>query len=156
MEVEWLQAVRAFSHKLAFSFSLARHPFSVILHIYMSKMRSLRRASTLALRQRKAHLLRSFNLPPHLLHASLLKRLLKCGKSNCHCHSGGPRHGPFFYLNRSFAKGKFQTFLLKSPEQLDQARQALEAYAQAEEILDEISQLNYELLLRNQPLRPSS
>ena len=86
-------------------------------------MQSLTRTPTLALRQRKAHLLRSFELSPHLLHASLVERFLKCGKANCHCHTGGPKHGPFFYLNRCFAKGQMQSLLLKSPDQIQQARQ---------------------------------
>lgn len=118
----------------------------------MSRQRALKRTSTLALRQRKAHLLRSFPAPPHLLHASLLERFLPCGKAHCHCHSGGPKHGPFFYLNRCFAKGQIQSLLLKSPEQIDQARQGLAAYAQAQELLDELSQINYELLRRGEPL----
>lgn len=115
-------------------------------------MRALKRTSTLALRQRKAHLLHSFKPPPHLLHASLLERFLQCGKASCHCHAGGPKHGPFFYLNRCFAKGQIQSLLLKSEDQVDQARQSVAAYAQAQEILDEISQINYELLRRGEPL----
>ena len=119
----------------------------------MSRILSFRRTSTLALRQRKAHLLRSFDLPPDLLHASLLQRFLKCGKAQCQCHQrGGQRHGPFFYLNRSFAKGRFQSLLLKSPQQIQQARQGLQTYAQVDEALDELSQLNYELLRRGEPL----
>jgi hypothetical protein len=118
----------------------------------MRRTRALKRTSTLALRQRKAHLLRSFKPPSHLLHASLLERFLKCGKGNCHCHSGGPKHGPFFYLNRCFAKGQIQSLLLKSEAQIEQARQSLAAYTQAQEVLDEISQINYELLRRGQPL----
>jgi hypothetical protein len=110
------------------------------------------RLSTLALRQRKAHLLRSFKLSPHLLHASLVERFLKCGKANCHCHTGGPKHGPFFYLNRCFAKGQMQSLLLKSPDQIDQARQSVDAYAQVQRVLDEISQINHELLRRGEPL----
>jgi hypothetical protein len=116
----------------------------------MSRIRPLRRTSTLALRQRKAQLLRSFRLPPQVLHASLLERLLKCGKPQCACHSTGPKHGPFFYLNRSFAGGKFQTLLLKSPEQVAQARAGLAAFAQVQEALDELSQINYELLRRGE------
>ena len=84
----------------------------------MSKILSLRRTSTLALRQRKAQLLRSFQPPAQLLHASLIERFLKCGKANCHCHTGGPKHGPFFYLNRCFGPGQVQSLLLKSPEQV--------------------------------------
>ena len=110
------------------------------------------RTPTLALRQRKAHLLRSFELPPHLLHASLIERFLKCGKARCHCHSGGAKHGPFFYLNRCFAKGQMQSLLLKSPDQVEQARQSVTAYARVLEMLDQISQINQELLRRGEPL----
>ena len=120
--------------------------------MYMSRRRLLKRTSTLALRQRKAHLVRSFKAPPHLLHASLLERFLKCGKASCQCHSGGPKHGPFFYLNRCFAKGQLQSLLLKSQDQVEQARQSLLAYTQAQEVLDEISQINYELLRRGESL----
>ena len=112
----------------------------------------LQRTSTLALRQRKAHLLRSFQLPPGVLHASLIERFLRCGKTNCRCHTGGPKHGPFLYLNRCFAKGQIQSLLLKSPDQIDQARQGLAAYAQVQQVLDEISQINRELLRRGEPL----
>ncbi len=112
----------------------------------------LKRTSTLALRQRKAHLLGSFQLSPQILHASLVERFLKCGKANCHCHTGGPKHGPFFYLNRCFAKGQIQSLLLKSPDQIDQARQGVDAYAQVQRVLDEISQINQELLRRGEPL----
>jgi len=118
----------------------------------MSRLQSLTRTSTLALRQRKARLLHSFELPPQLLHASLVERFLKCGKANCHCHSGGSKHGPFFYLNRCFAKGQMQSLLLKSPDQLDQARQSVAAYARVLEVLDQISQINHELLRRGEPL----
>jgi hypothetical protein len=118
----------------------------------MSKILSLRRTSTLALRQRKAQLLRSFQPPAQLLHASLIERLLKCGKANCHCHTGGPKHGPFFYLNRCFGPGQVQSLLLKSPEQVARARQGVAAYAQALAVLDELSQLNRELLRRGEPL----
>jgi hypothetical protein len=115
-------------------------------------MHPLKRTSTLALRQRKARLLDSFELSPQILHASLVERFLKCGKANCHCHTGGPKHGPFFYLNRCFAKGQMQSLLLKSLDQVDQARQSVDAYAQVQRMLDEISQINHELLRRGEPL----
>ncbi len=118
----------------------------------MSKIQPLTRLSTLALRQRKAHLLRAFRLPPHLLHASLVERFMKCGKPNCRCHTAGSKHGPFFYLNRCFAKGQMQSLLLKTPDQVQQARQSLAAYAQVQERLDQISQINHELLRRSEPL----
>lgn len=118
----------------------------------MSKIQPLTRTPTLALRQRKARLLRTFQLPPEILHASLVERYMKCGKANCHCHSAGPKHGPFFYLNRCFAKGQMQSLLLKTPDQVDQARHSLAAYAQVQARLDQISQINHELLRRGDPL----
>ena len=123
-----------------------------ILLIYMSRIQTLTRISTLALRQRKARLLRSFELPQELLHASLVERYMKCGKSNCRCHAQGPKHGPFFYLNRCFAKGQMQSLLLKSPEQIQQARRSVGAYGQVQEALDQISQINHELLRRGESL----
>ena len=118
----------------------------------MSRLQPLKRASTLALRQRKAHLLAAFELRPEVLHASLIERFLKCGKAKCHCHTGGPKHGPFFYLNRCFPKGQMQSLLLKSPGQIAQARQSVAAYAQVQQVLDQISQINHELLRRGEAL----
>jgi hypothetical protein len=118
----------------------------------MSKIQPLSRLSSLALRQRKAHLVGCFELPTHLLHASLVERFMKCGKPNCRCHTASAKHGPFFYLNRCFAKGQMQSLLLKTPDQIQQARQSLAAYAQVQERLDQISQINHELLRRGDPL----
>jgi hypothetical protein len=119
-------------------------------------MQSLTRPPALALRQRKAHLLRSFELSPQILHASLVERFLKCGKANCQCHSDGPKHGPYYYLIRCFGKGQMQSLLLKSPDRIDQARQSVAAYAQVLEVLDQISQINHELLRRGEPLVAAS
>ena len=118
----------------------------------MSRIHPLKRTSTLALRQRQAFLVRSFQLRPDLVHGSVIERLLKCGKATCRCHADGPKHGPFFYLNRSFPKGKLQSLLLKSPEQIQRVRSSVAAYAQVQEILDEISQINFELLRRGETL----
>ena len=118
----------------------------------MSRIDPLKGTSTLALRQRKVHLLRSFELAPEILHASLVERFLKCGKPKCRCHYQGPKHGPFFYLNRCFAKGQMQSLLLKSQDQIDQARQSVAAFAHAQKALDEISLINHELLRRGEPL----
>jgi len=126
------------------------------LLIRMSSIRQLKSTSTLALRQRKAHLLRSFQLPPEILHASLVERFLKCGNAKCRCHAEGAKHGPFFYLNRCFAKGQMQSLLLKSQDQIDQARHCVDAYARTQQVLDEISQINHELLRRKEPLGTAS
>jgi hypothetical protein len=45
-----------------------------------------------------------------------------------------------------------QSLLLKSADQVEQARQSVGAYAQTLEVLDQISQINHELLRRGEPL----
>jgi len=67
-----------------------------------------------------------------------------------------PQARPLFYLNRCFAKGQMQSLLLKSPDQIDQARQSLAAYAQTLQVLDQLSQINHELLRRGEPLESAS
>jgi hypothetical protein len=117
----------------------------------MSNTNEIQRLSTLALRQRKARLLRSLKLPPHLIHASLLERFLTCGRPNCSCHQG-QKHGPFFYLNRCLPKGRMSSLLLKSDAQVIQARHAVQAYRQLLDTLDQLSWINLELLRRGEPL----
>jgi len=135
----------AFSHLLDWAW------ISYILRIYMSSKTEFQRLPTLALRQRKARLLRSLQLPHHLIHASLLERFLTCGRPNCSCHQG-QKHGPFFYLNRCLPKGRMSSLLLKSDAQVIQARQAVQAYRQLLETLDQLSWINLELLRRGEPL----
>lgn len=121
-----------------------------LTHI-MSKSELLR-LSTLALRQRKAHLLRTLTFPQDAIHASFLERFLKCGRPNCHCRKG-KKHGPFFYLSRCLPKRQMRTLLLKEQPQILQARQGVQAYQQLLESLDQLSWINWELLRRGEPLR---
>jgi len=120
----------------------------------MSIQSDFQRLSTLALRQRKARLLRELKLPPELIHASLLERFLTCGRPKCSCHQG-KKHGPFFYLNRCMAKGRMSSLLLKSEAQITQAHQAVAAYRQLLESVDQLSWINLELLRRDEPLSRS-
>jgi hypothetical protein len=120
----------------------------------MSKT-EIQRLSTLALRQRKAHLLRSLKLAPDLIHASFLERFLKCGRPNCHCCQG-EKHGPFFYLSRCLAKRKMRTLLLKGEPQILQARRSVEAYQKTLQTLDQLSEINWELLRRGETLPSES
>ena len=117
----------------------------------MSKT-ELQRLSTLVLRQRKAHLLGTLTFPPNALHASFVERFLKCGRPNCHCRSG-EKHGPFFYLSRCLPKRQMRTWLLKEPSQIRQARRGVESYQQLLQSLDQLSEINWELLRRGDPLQ---
>jgi hypothetical protein len=108
--------------------------------------------STLALRQRKGFLLSQLRIRPDCLRASLVERFSRCGKANCHCHHGGDKHGPFYYLTQCLAVGKINKFLLKAAPQQQAARSAIAHYRQLQEQLEELSQINAELLRREESL----
>ena len=112
----------------------------------------LRRTSTLALRQRKAALLRRLKVPADLLRASYDERFTTCGKDNCVC-AQGHKHGPFYYLASGLAQGRVLKFLLKSIAQQQAARQGVSAYQALWQGLEELSQINAELLRRGEPLQ---
>jgi hypothetical protein len=133
-----------------FFFACITVPIVYLTHI-MSK-KELQRLSTLALRQRKAHLLRSLTLPPDAIHASFLERFLPCGRPNCHCYKG-EKHGPFFYLSRCLPKRQMRTLLLKQQSQIVQGRRSVEAYQRLLEDLDQLSWINWELLRRGDSLQ---
>lgn len=108
--------------------------------------------STLALRHRKRYLLSQLQIYPDVLRASLVERYSRCGKRNCHCHHGGDKHGPFYYLTQCLAVGKVNKFLLKDATQQEVARRATTHYHQLQEHLEELSQINAELLRRQESL----
>jgi len=115
----------------------------------MARVHSLRRKSTLALRQRKLALLRQLTVPPQSIRASVVERFGTCGKPSCACHQGA-KHGPYFYLTQCLAKGLVQKFLLKSPAHQQAARQATTAFNEFYDGLEELSQINTELLRRGE------
>ena len=117
----------------------------------MAKIYKLRRTSTLALRHRKAALLRLLAVPADLLRASYVERFTTCGKSNCAC-AQGQRHGPFYYLTSNLSTGKILKFLLKEPGQRSAAQTGVEHYQAHWERLEELSQINAELLRRGEPI----
>lgn len=121
----------------------------------MAKIYPTRRRSTLALRQRKAALLRQIALHPDLLRASFVERYGECGKPNCHCHRG-EKHGPFFYLTQCLAAGQIKKFLLKTSEQQQRARAGIAHFHALYDALEELSQINSELLRRNEALTPAA
>jgi len=104
------------------------------------------------LRRRKRFLLSQLKIRPDSLRASLVERFSRCGKGNCACHHGGDKHGPFYYLTQCLAVGKINKFLLKADTQQQAARAAIEHYRHLQEHLEELSQINAELLRRQEPL----
>jgi Family of unknown function (DUF6788) len=118
----------------------------------MAKIHDTRK-STLALRNRKRFLLSQIQVLPDCLRASLVERFSPCGKANCHCHQGGDKHSPFYYLTQCLAVGKINKFLLKTPAQQQAAKGGIQSYHQLQEQLEELSQINAELLRRKESLK---
>jgi hypothetical protein len=119
--------------------------------MYMAKVYAVQRKSTLALRQRRAALLRQMALPPQAIRASVVERFGTCGKPGCACHAGA-KHGPYYYLTQCVAVGHVRKFLLKTADALGAARDAVTAFNQFYDQLEELSQINAELLRRGDPL----
>ena len=123
-----------------------------ILGIFMAKVFALRRLSTLALRRRRHRLLRQLRLPPNLIRASIVERFNTCGKPNCAC-ARGQKHGPFYYLTQCLAAGRVNKFLLKTSALQDSARAAAAAFNDFYDGMEELSQINAELLRREESLQ---
>ncbi|MHB8524278.1 MAG: DUF6788 family protein [Limisphaerales bacterium] len=120
--------------------------------IYRARIHATARKSTLALRQRKRWLVAQLQIFPDCLRASLVERFSRCGKSNCRCHHGGDKHGPFYFLTQCLAVGKINKFLLKTQPQQQAAKEGIAHYRQLHEQIEELSQLNAELLRRGERL----
>lgn len=117
----------------------------------MARIFPTRRRSTLALRQRKAAIVHQIAVHADLMRASLVERYGECGKPNCRCHQG-EKHGPFYYLTQCLAAGHVKKFLLKGAEQQQRARQGIAHFNELYELLEELSQINGEMLRREEPL----
>lgn len=112
----------------------------------MKESSSLKRLSTLALRQRRRGLAQ--RLPPveETLRGSLVERYLTCGNPGCKC-ARGERHGPVWYLTVTLGPGR-TTGGIVPREQLEQVRGWIGNYRRVKAHLEEISAINRELLRR--------
>ena len=118
----------------------------------MARIYANQRKSSLALRQRKGFLLTQLKIAPDSLRASVVERFARCGKASCHCHQGGPKHGPYHFLTQCLAVGKMNKFQLKTLAQQQAAKVGVDHYRQLLEQLEELSQINAELLRRGEAL----
>ena len=120
----------------------------------MARIYSLDRKSTLALRLRKRALLSGLARPPRAaIRASVVERFGTCGKANCSCHAGS-KHGPYYYLTQCIAKGHVRKFPLKTAQEQQAARAAVDVFNTFYDALEELSQINAELLGRGEALEP--
>ncbi len=85
-------------------------------------------------------------LPPltEVLRATLAKRYLTCGRSNCKCQRG-QKHGPFYYLSITLGVGKTKQIQV-SPEDLPVIRRWIKNYRNTRIVLEQVSLINTEIL----------
>jgi hypothetical protein len=71
-----------------------------------------------------------------------------CGRPGCHCHRGGPKHGP--HLNVSYRGEKGKTTGYYVPKGAAAAtREGVAAWQELQECLRELAELNKERNLRS-------
>jgi len=103
------------------------------------------------LRQRKRWLLAQFAPAPDGLRASLVERFSRCGKANCHCQRDGPKHGPFYFLTQCLAVGRSTSFS-SNLRPAAGSQEGIAHFRRLQELMEELSQINAELLRRDESL----
>jgi hypothetical protein len=114
----------------------------------MKASKGLGKVSELALRQRRQGLVRL--LPPagEVLRGSLVERYVTCGNPSCKC-TRGERHGPMWYLTVTLGPGRTTGGIICA-DHVKQVRHWIENYQQLKGDLERISEINRELLRREQ------
>ena len=117
----------------------------------MKASKGLGRISELALRQRRQGLAGQFPPLTEILRGSLVKRYVTCGNPSCKC-ARGERHGPVWYLTVTLGQGRTTGGVIAA-DQVDQVRGWIENYQAVKDRLEKISDINRELLRRQQQRR---
>lgn len=108
-----------------------------------------RLSTTLAVARNKE----SAKAPPlaEVIRGTLLRYYLTCGNQGCRCRrSPRHRHGPYWYVAASYAKGRQRRYLLPAGK-VAQARRGIAAYKKLWACLCRISELNIALLRNGKP-----
>lgn len=81
-----------------------------------------------------------------VIRGTLLRYYLTCGNPGCRCRRATRhRHGPYWYVAVSYAKGHQRRYLLPA-SQVPRAKRAIAAYQKLWETLCRVSELNLALL----------
>ena len=94
---------------------------------------------------------RAAEAPPlgKVIRGTLLRYLLTCGKARCRCRrSARHRHGPYWYVAVSYARGRQRRYLIPAVH-VARARRGIAAYKRLWAALCRISEINLALLKRN-------
>jgi hypothetical protein len=85
-----------------------------------------------------------------VIRGTLQRCYLTCGNSGCRCHRATRnRHGPYWYVAVSYAKGRQRRYLLPV-SQVPRAKRGIAAYRRLWERLCRVSELNLALLKRKE------
>jgi hypothetical protein len=96
--------------------------------------------------EQRAELLRQIeSLARRALLGTISETYRTCGTPGCRCHHGGPKHGPHLYVSYRGPKGKTTGYYVPKSIQED-VRAGIEAWAQLQDRLRQIAQLNRERL----------
>lgn len=93
--------------------------------------------------------------PSTILPGSLLSRMVRCNKPGCRfCEKGKAKgHGPIWILSVSLGNRRVRQVPIPS-EMKQEVEESLRAYAQAQQLLKQIAQVNLELLKERKGQRP--
>ena len=81
-----------------------------------------------------------------VIRGTLVRYLLTCGKARCRCRrSVRNRHGPYWYVAVSYARGRQRRYLIPA-EHVARARRGIAAYKRWWSALCRISEINLTLL----------
>ncbi len=76
------------------------------------------------------------------IRGTLVRYTLTCGNPGCRCHHHKRfRHGPYWYVTVSYAKGKQKRYLLAA-DQVEQVRRGISVYQKLWRGICRISELN--------------
>src|SRR5436190_12877904 len=104
--------------------------------------------TTSTLKQKRKQLIEQLhNLDPDMLRGSLVKKFRRCGKPNCHCVEEQGHES--YYLSVSMP-GRSPIMIYVSLKNQDRVRKALANYQAAQRILEDVSTLNREALVRKE------
>ena len=117
----------------------------------MKASKGLGRISELALRERRQGLARQLPAVTQILRGSLVERYVTCGNPSCKC-ARGERHGPVWYLTVTLGPGRTTGGVIPA-DKVDQVRGWIENYQAVKDRLEKISEINRELLRREQQRR---
>ena len=82
------------------------------------------------------------------LFGTLSETYRTCGRPSCHCHGGGPKHGPHLHVSYCGPKGKTTGYYVPQAAQVA-VRDGVAAWNKMQVLLRELAELNKEQILKD-------